>query len=126
MPVDFKALLKSFRLRAGYGLREFAEMIGDAPSNYAGVESGGRAAWRPIEKLRKVAESLGLREGSEDWDIFFISARKNGALPPDMEQLLERPMIPVLLRTVKELKLSDNDLRKLVSELQKRGGVKPK
>jgi len=125
MPVDFKALLKSYRLRAGYGLREFAEMIGEAPSNYSGVESGARAPWRPLEKLRVVAEALGLREGGADWDAFYISARKNGALPPDMEHLLDRPLIPVLLRTVDEMKLSDADLLKLVEELQKKSkGVK--
>lgn len=125
MPVDFKALLKSYRLRAGYGLRQFAEMIGEAPSNYAGVESGARSAWRN-EKLRKVADALGLREASEDWDAFFISARKNCSLPPDMTHLLDRPLIPRLLRTVDEMKLSDEELQNLVDELRSGKRGKPK
>lgn len=119
MPVDFKSFLKALRLRAGYGLREFAEMIGDAPPNYAGVESGDRKPWRDPEKLRRVAEALGLEEGSPDWDTLFVSARRKGSLPPDMEQLLDRPMIPLLLRTVDELQLSDGDLRRLVEKLRK-------
>jgi transcriptional regulator with XRE-family HTH domain len=122
MPVDFKALLKAYRIRAGYGLRQFAEMIGEAPSNYAGVESGDRAPWRSTEKLRRVADGLGLTEGSADWDVFFIAAGRNRSLPPDTEHLLEQPMIPVLLRTVNELRLTDEQLRKLVESLRRKYG----
>ena len=125
MALDFKSLLKLYRLRANYGLRQFAEMVGESPPNYASVESGRREPWRSAEKLRKVATMLALREGTPDWDTFFIAARKSRALPPGMEHLLERPMIPVLLRTVDELRLSEDDLRALVDDLyEKRRGRK--
>lgn len=114
MGADFKSLLKAFRLRAGIGLRRFAELIGESPSNYAGVESGQRGPWRPPEKLRRVAEGLGLREGSADWDAFFIAAKGYVGLPPDVEHMLERPMIPALLRTVDDMKLSDQELRAFI------------
>jgi transcriptional regulator with XRE-family HTH domain len=120
MPVDFKALLKAYRIRAGYGLRQFAEMIGEAPSNYAGVESGDRNPWRRLEKLRKVADGLGLVEGSSDWDAFFLAATGNRQLPPDMSEVLQRPMVPVLLRTVNEYRLTDDDLRKLVASIRRK------
>lgn len=126
MAIDFKALLKSYRLRLDYGLRQFAEMIGEAPSNYAAIESGKRNPWRKDEMLRKVADALALTEGSRDWDTFFVAARSNRALPPDMEHLLERPMIPLLLRTVEELQLSEEDLRKLIDQLYKKRGKKLK
>lgn len=119
MPVDFKSLLKTLRLRAGYGLREFAEMIGDAPSNYAGIEAGDRNPWRDPEKLRRVAVALGLEEGSQEWDSLFVGARRKGGLPPDVEHILDRPLIPLLLRTVDELQMSDGDLRRLVERLRK-------
>ena len=79
---DFKTLLKAFRLRSCVGLRRFAEQIGESPGNYAGVESGQRDPWRDPEKLRHVAEGLGLREGSADWDAFFIAAKDYVGLPP--------------------------------------------
>ncbi len=120
MAVDFKALLKAYRIRAGYGLRQFAEMIGDAPSNYAGVESGDRNPWRSAEKLRKVADGLHLAEGSSDWDAFFMAARGNRELPPDMSEVLQQPMVPVLLRTVNELRLTDDELRKLVASIRRK------
>ena len=120
MAVDFKALLKAYRIRAGYGLRQFAEMIGEAPSNYAGVESGDRNPWRNAEKLRKVADGLGLAEGSSDWDAFFMAARGNRELPPDLCEVMQQPMMPVLLRTVNELRLTDDDLRKLVASIRRK------
>lgn len=125
MPIpEFKDLLKSFRLRARYGLRQFAELIGEIPSNYAAIESGRRAPWRALERLRKAADILGLEEGSRDWDVFFLTARRNGELPPDLEPLLERPMIPVLLRTVKDKQLSEEDLKRLIDEIS--AGKAPK
>lgn len=121
---EFKDILKAFRLRAGFGLREFAERIGEHASNYAGIESGLRKPPQSTEKLRRFAEELALEEGSRDWDTFFITAGRKGALPPNMEHLLERPMIPVLLRTVDELQLSEEELRKLVQHLRKKHGAK--
>ena len=126
MALDFKSLIKFHRIRAGYGLRQFAELVGESPPNYAAVESGRREPWRNQDKLKSIAKALALREGTQEWDTFFIAAAKSRALPPGMEHLLERPMIPVLLRTVDELRLSEDDLRKLVDELYKNRGGKRK
>lgn len=120
MAAEFRALLKSYRLRAGYGLRQFAELIGDAPSNYANIEAGAREPWRSMEKLRLVADTLSLEEGSRDWDAFYIAAREAGVLPPDMQHLLERPAVMVLLRTVDEQQLSEADLRKVADYIRKK------
>ncbi len=88
---EFKDILKAFRLRASFGLREFAERIGEHPSNYAGVESGQRKPPQTKEKLRRIADELALEEGTQDWDAFFIAAGRNSALPPNMEHLLDAP-----------------------------------
>lgn len=118
MPIpEFKVLLKTYRLRARYGLRQFAELLGEIPSNYAAMESGRRGPWQTQEKLRRVADLLGLEEGSRDWDTFFLSAGRNGGMPPDIEPMLEEPMIPVLLRTVKNKRLTEDDLRRLVEAI---------
>src|SRR4051812_15494899 len=104
MAREFNKLLKAFRLRAGYGLREFAELIGESPSNYVGRESGVLTPWRQEDKLRKVADHLALREGTEDWDAFFIAAgRDYVSLPPDLKKQTERPYYPQLMRTVEKL-----------------------
>jgi hypothetical protein len=122
MARQFKALLKAFRLRAGYGLREFAELIGESPSNYVGRETGKLGPWRQQEKLRKVADHLALREGTEDWDAFFIAAGQNHvSLPPDLEEQIARPFFPQLLRTV--AKLSEEELRQFVNDLREKKGL---
>jgi transcriptional regulator with XRE-family HTH domain len=118
MPATFSSLLKSYRLRAGYGLRQFAELIGESSANYANRESGNRGAWVNREKLRSVAEVLGLREGSRDWYAFFLAALGPGRLPPDTEHLLENPMIPVLMRTVDEARLTDDELQSLIDYIR--------
>jgi transcriptional regulator with XRE-family HTH domain len=124
MARQFNTLLKALRLKAGYGLREFAEMIGESPSNYVGRESGALKPWRQAEKLRKVAEGLALREGTEDWDAFFIAAGQDRvSLPPTLETQIERPFFPALLRTIKEL--SEDELRDFVNDLRKKKGLPP-
>lgn len=124
MATRFSALLKAYRLRAQYGLRQFAELIGDAPSNYANRESGARGPWKDGTKLRDVANALGLREGSEDWDAFFFAACRPTTLPPGMQRILGRPPIPQLLRTVDELQLTDEQLRELVEDMKKKWAKK--
>jgi transcriptional regulator with XRE-family HTH domain len=106
---------------AGYGLRRFAQLISELPSNLSAVESGHRAPWRTTEKLRKVADALALTEGTGDWDEFFIAARKPGLVPPDMERILERDMNLVLLRTVDQAKLSDETIRELCEHIRSLG-----
>jgi transcriptional regulator with XRE-family HTH domain len=119
MPAEFHQLLKALRLIAGYGLREFAEMVGDAPSNYAGVESGDRPPWRDPMKLERVADHLGLAIGSPERDNFILAGRRKGRLPDKFEEMLDRPAIPLLLRTVDELQLSDAELKRLVERLRR-------
>lgn len=125
MPAKFSDLLKSYRLRAGYGLRQFAELIGDASGNYAHRESGKRGAWTDVEKLRTVAAALGIRDGSVDWYAFFAAALGPGRLPPDIEHVAIMPGVPVLMRTIDELQLTEDELLKLVDELRKNKGYGP-
>jgi hypothetical protein len=124
MARQFNKLLKAFRLRAGYGLREFAELIGESPSNYVGRETGMLPPWRQQEKLRKVADHLALREGTDDWDAFFLAAGQGKvSLPPDLQEQVQRPFFPQLLRTVE--KLSEDELREFVNDLRQRKGLPP-
>ncbi len=116
---DFGQLLRSWRLEAGYGLRQFAKVVGELPSNLSAVETGARTPWRSMEKLRAVAGALALNEGSERWDRFFLSARREDGLPSDIDRLLERQLNVALLRTVDEMQLSDDELSALVENLRR-------
>ena len=118
MTEKFGDVLRELRLEAGYGLRKFAAMIGELPSNLSAVETNAREAWRSMDKLEKVAQALSLEEHSQSWDRFFFAARKKGTLPDEVEQLLDRDLNIVLLRTVNELQLSDDELESLVAHVR--------
>src|SRR5688572_22291816 len=116
---EFGDVLRELRLAAGYGLRRFAKLIGELPSNLSAIETGVRSPWRTQEKLRAVASALALEEGSRNWDRFFLSARRPDSVPPDIERLLERPLHLALLRAVEERQLTDDELQKLVDHVRK-------
>lgn len=115
---EFGELLRELRLAAGYGLRQFAKLIGELPSNLSAIETGARPPWRSMEKLRAVANALALEEGTTDWDRFFIAARRPDALPQDIDRLMSRELNLVLLRTVEEKELTDDQLRKLIEHVR--------
>jgi transcriptional regulator with XRE-family HTH domain len=119
MAKAFGEMLREFRFRRDYGLREFAEIIGELPSNYSAIESGTRKPWKDLRKITQVAEALSLINGSSECDMFFIAAQQGTALPPDIQPMLENPLVPALLRTVKEKQLSPQQLRNLIEHIRK-------
>lgn len=116
--MDFGSLLREKRLRAGIGLRKFAKLIGELPSNLSAVETGARAPWRSISKLRIVADALAIAEGSREWDSFFLAARPRDMLPEEIDKLLERDLAVSMLRTVDECQLSDAQLEALIEDIR--------
>ncbi len=115
---SFGSLLKSLRLVAGYGLREFANLISEHPSNLSAIESGSRSPWGSQKRLLSVADTLGLRQGSYSRDIFFTSAFP-GSLPPDLVSVTTAPSILRLLRCIRDLKYSDKDVIKVIESLSR-------
>lgn len=122
MPASFGELLKRLRLRAGVGLRRFAEMVGMEPSNYSAMEHGRRRPPADPEKLREIADAVGLAEGSAEWAQFFDAARKADELPADVRHVARRKLVPVLLRTIENRQLSDREIAGLIAEIEKRHG----
>jgi transcriptional regulator with XRE-family HTH domain len=81
---QFGQQLRRLRLRAGLGLRTFAELVDERTSTVSAVEHGARTPWHRIEKLHRVADVLGLVESSDFCQEFVVLARNepaNGAVP---------------------------------------------
>ena len=76
----FGPLLRSYRLRAGLGLRTFAGLIDERASTVSAIESLRRAPWRHASRLQRVADVLGFAESSQAWQEFQLLARE-GASP---------------------------------------------
>ena len=114
--------LKKLRLRAGYGLRRFAEMIEMPASNLCDIEHGRRSL--PKDYLEQTAEALALEQGSADWKRFFELARRSDELPADVQRITRRRLIPALLRTIDNAQLSDKDINSLIEDIQGRKHIK--
>lgn len=115
---SFGSYLKELRLKAGFGLRRFANLIEMKASNLCDIEHGRRRM--PKERLEAIADVLGLEKGSADWEHFFELARTRGELPADVQQMAERRFMPALLRTIDNAQLSDDDIKQMIHEIQGR------
>lgn len=114
--------MKKLRLRAGYGLRRFADLIEMPASNLCDIEHGRRNM--PKDYLEPTAEVLALEQGSRDWERFFELARKSDELPADVQKIAHRRLMPALLRTIDNVQLSDKDIQGLIEDIQGRKKVK--
>jgi transcriptional regulator with XRE-family HTH domain len=115
---SFGSYLKELRLKAGFGLRRFANLIEMKASNLCDIEHDRRAM--PKEYMEPVAEALGLEKGTADWEKFFELACKSDELPADVQRVARRRFVPALLRTIDNVKLSDDDIKRLIGEIQGR------
>ena len=111
--------IRKRRLEAGYGLREFAALVGILPSNYNHMEKGRLAPPQDKGKLDQVAEVLGIPRDTPDYHtIMDLAAAGKDKLPADVERFAkDNAMVPVLLRTLANRKLSDEEFRSLVEDL---------
>lgn len=115
---SFGSYLKELRLKSGFGLRRFANLIEMKASNLCDIEHGRRRM--PKERLESIADVLGLEKGSSDWEHFFELARTRGELPADVQEMAERRFMPALLRTIDNVQLSDDELKRLIEDIQGR------
>ncbi|NOZ40359.1 MAG: helix-turn-helix transcriptional regulator [Planctomycetes bacterium] len=81
----FGSLIRSYRLRAGLGLRTFATLIDERASVVSAIESGRRAPWRSSATLHRVVEVLGLVESSNLWQKILELAHEGAKTPLPLE-----------------------------------------
>ena len=119
-PVTFSAYLKQLRLERGYGLREFARIIDMQPSNLSNLERGKLPPLRHKESLEVISDALGLSDDDpRRKELFDLAvAGTPDRLPADLvSYAAEVKVIPLLLRTIAEKKLSESQIRQLTQDI---------
>src|SRR3990172_9292724 len=112
----FGEFLRESRLKAGFGLRAFAEVVEMQPSNLSNIEHGRIYPPQNSKILTRIADSLGFPKGSQERQRLFDLAvsHKKSALPSDVASFAAKtPGIPVLLRTIQNKSLGKEDIEKL-------------
>ncbi len=116
---QFGGFFKSKRIALGKTLRQFCLDNELDPGNISKLERG---LFPPPqhEKLEEYAKLLGLKEGTDDWYQFFdLAAAEAGKIPQDIlsdERVVEK--LPILFRTLRGKKVSDEKLNKLVRKIK--------
>lgn len=113
MAETFGEYLRAQRLRAGFGLRAFAEAAGLQPSNLSNLEHGRIVPPQDKAILEGLAELLGLSDDDRA-RLFDLAVAGRERLPADVAAFAARtPGIPVLLRTIENRGLKRTELEKL-------------
>jgi transcriptional regulator with XRE-family HTH domain len=116
MEALFGEYFRQLRVKTGQSLRAFCQNHGFDPGNISRLERGVFAPPESDEKIAEYARALGLREGSDDWIVFFDrAAASRGHIPPDLhreENLVRR--LPLLFRTLRGQKVSAETLDKVI------------
>ena len=118
--MKFGKLFKRLRLDTGVTLREFCLKNELDPGNLSRLERGVVSPPQNREKLEKYAKFLGLKQGSDDWYQFFdLAAAESGKFPEDVlsdDRVVAK--LPVLFRTLRGQKVTDEELEQLIRQIQ--------
>ncbi len=121
MSALFGEYFKKKRLGIGKTLRQFCLENGLDPGNISKIERGILRPPQSRDKLAHYAECLGIIKGSDEWLEFFDVARTDaGRIPEDL--LADRNIVaklPLVFRTLKGQKLTEEQLEKFARELGK-------
>ena len=117
----FGEFIKERRIAKGVSLRELCKWIEIDPSNLSKVERGLLAPPQDEEKLRKIAQVLGIKFGSPLWKEMQDKANIDaGIIPEDIlsdERVLNS--LPMFFRTIRSEKPTSEDLGKLIDMIRK-------
>lgn len=116
----FGELLKEYRLRAGFSLREFCARSGFDAGNYSKLERGKFAPPDSEQRVQMYAVALGLKPGSDDWmTLFDAASAERGRIPEDImtdEDIVES--LPALFRTIRSEQQAGIDLDDLIKRIK--------
>jgi transcriptional regulator with XRE-family HTH domain len=115
----FGQFVREKRLALGLSLRTFAREARLQPSNYCNMENGVLPPpSAPV--LERIAGALRLEPASPEYvELVDLAAQARNEVPADIAKIVrENEMIPALLRTVENERVSEDKLRGIIEDLR--------
>ncbi len=112
----FGSLLKKIRVKeADIGLRAFADMINMKPSNLSNIERDRVSPPANRKTIVEICDALGLAKNDpRREELFDLAAEAKNRIPADVADVVKNQAgVPVLVRTVANKQLSEEQLREL-------------
>jgi transcriptional regulator with XRE-family HTH domain len=121
--IMYGEFIKQRRIDKGITLREFCKLIEVDASNWSKIERGLLAPPQDEEKLKKIAETLNIEDGSESWEKMKDMANIDAGIIPEDIRSDERIVkaLPMFFRTMRSDKPTAEDLDKLIDMIRKEG-----
>ncbi|MEL7555729.1 MAG: helix-turn-helix transcriptional regulator [bacterium] len=111
--------LRALRFSSGFSLRDFCKTAEEDPSNWSKIERGLMPPPVDHQRLKKIAAVLKVKK--EEINDFISKAEiAAGSIPKFVmtnDVLLDQ--LPAFLRTVDNIKPSEEDFRKIIDLLQR-------
>lgn len=121
MKKKFGEYFKELRIKKGLTLRKYCEKYDLDAAQISRMERDLLAAPKVKEKIKFYAETLGLKEGSSEWNEFFeLASISNGSFGvEDVKNPALLNKLPIFLRTLDNKNLSEEKLDKLLELIRK-------
>lgn len=115
----FGDYLRGIRVQRGVSMRTLAKELNMDVGNLSKIENGKMKPPIKEQFIEDICDILKLNKEEKE-RLIDISSHESGEYPRDIKEMLkEHNYIPVLLRTISNKKLSDEEIRKLTEKLNK-------
>jgi transcriptional regulator with XRE-family HTH domain len=118
---NFAAFFQALRKESRITLRAFCEAAGADPGNISRLERRAIPPPQDREILSRYAKALNLKEGSDEWYLFFdLAAADRGIIPQDIMDDAELVKeLPAFFRTLRGQKPTESEMRKVIEKIRK-------
>ncbi|HLA26274.1 MAG TPA: helix-turn-helix transcriptional regulator [Syntrophales bacterium] len=117
----FGEFVKGRRITRDITLRKFCQAIDWDASNWSKIERGLLSPPQDEEKLKRIAEVIGIEQGSDEWQEMKDLSRIGAQMLPD-DIVADRRIVnalPLFFRTVRSDKPTAEELGRLIELLKK-------
>jgi transcriptional regulator with XRE-family HTH domain len=121
--MSFGEFIKEKRNKAGLSLREFCRLLDEDASNWSKVERGILSPPQDENKLKKIAKTVNIKVGSDQWKTLTDYANVDAGKIPDylMSDKEVLDALPVFFRTIGSVKPTQEELAKLIETIKRSG-----